>query len=75
MPDFAGGIDRFNRSERLPEVLPQLSLKAHTTLLMQYGQDASYQEIADALGISTHTVKKYHSQSLAFLSRRMSRLK
>jgi RNA polymerase sigma factor (sigma-70 family) len=75
LPDVEGDLDRDSRVRRLQEVLPQLPTKCHATIVLQYGRGASYQEIADALGISTHTVKKYHSQALAFCARRMSRLR
>ena len=73
--DIEGDMDHDSRVARLKEVLPQLPDKTYATVMLQYFRGYSYQEIADLLGISTHTVKKHHSSALVFCRRRMLRLK
>jgi len=74
MPAFAGHLDREQRIKRLREVLPQLTPKCRTVVVLKYWKDQSYEEIAQQLGISTNMVKKYLSQALVHCRRRMSRL-
>ena len=74
LPQFDGEIDTALRSQRLREVLAQLSPKCRAAVLLQYGHDLSYAEIAERLGISTHMVKKYLSQALLHCRRRMRHL-
>ena len=74
LPQFDGEIDTDLRAQRLREVLSQLSPKCRAAVLLQYGHDLSYAEIAERLGISTHMVKKYLAQALLHCRRRMRRL-
>lgn len=74
---FAAGaeIDMQRRTGRLHDVLAELSPKAQAVVALQYWHGQSYEQIAQQLGISTHMVKKYHSQALVLLRRRMGRLR
>ncbi|HUL19459.1 MAG TPA: sigma-70 family RNA polymerase sigma factor [Steroidobacteraceae bacterium] len=74
-PSFAQEMDKEQRIERLGEVLPQLSAKCLTVLVLRFWHGLSYEEIAQRLEISTHMVKKYLSQALAHCRRRMGRLR
>jgi len=75
LPSFDGDIDTEVRSERLREVLAQLSPKCLAAVVLQYRDGLSYQEIGARLGISTHMVKKYISQALRHCRRRMESLR
>jgi RNA polymerase sigma factor (sigma-70 family) len=75
LPQFDGEIDTEQRSQRLREVLAQLSPKCRATVILQYRYEMSYQQIGERLGISTHMVKKYLSQALGHCRRRMERLR
>lgn len=68
-------VDARLRTRRLHQVLAELSPKARAAVALQYWHDRSYEEIAQQLGVSTHMVKKYHSQALVLLRRRMGRLR
>jgi RNA polymerase sigma factor (sigma-70 family) len=74
LPAFAGQLDTEQRIKRLRQVLPQLPVKCHAAVVLQYWYGQSYEEIAERLGVSTHMVKKYLSQGLALCRRRMARL-
>jgi RNA polymerase sigma-70 factor (ECF subfamily) len=74
LPQFDGEIDTDLRTQRLREVLAQLSPKCRAAVLLQYGHDLSYAEIAKRLGVSTHMVKKYLAQALLHCRRRMQSL-
>ena len=74
LPQFDGEIDTDLRTQRLREVLSQLSPKCRAAVLLQYGDDLSYAEIAKRLGVSTHMVKKYLAQALLHCRRRMQSL-
>ena len=74
LPQFDGEIDTNLRTRRLREVLSQLSPKCRAAVLLQYGDDLSYAEIAERLGVSTHMVKKYLAQALLHCRRRMQSL-
>jgi RNA polymerase sigma factor (sigma-70 family) len=75
LPSFDTEIDTKVRGQRLQEVLAQLPPKCLATIVLQYRDGLSYQEIGDRLGISTHMVKKYVSQALDHCRRRMERLR
>jgi RNA polymerase sigma factor (sigma-70 family) len=75
LPSYADELDKQQRIERLGEVLPQLSAKCLATLVLRFWQGLSYEEIAQRLDISPHTVKKNLSQALAHCRRRMGRLR
>jgi RNA polymerase sigma factor (sigma-70 family) len=76
VPSAAGAeIDAQQRAGRLHQVLAELSPKARAAVALQYWHDQSYEQIAQQLGVSIHMVKKYHSQALALLRRRMGRLR
>jgi RNA polymerase sigma factor (sigma-70 family) len=74
LPQFDGEIDTDLRTQRLREVLSQLPPKCRAAVLLQYGDDLSYAEIAKRLGVSTHMVKKYLAQALLHCRRRMQSL-
>jgi RNA polymerase sigma-70 factor (ECF subfamily) len=74
-PSYADEVDREQRIERLGEVLPQLSAKCLATLVLRFWHGLSYEEIAERLDISPHTVKKHLSHALAHCRRRMRRLR
>jgi RNA polymerase sigma factor (sigma-70 family) len=75
LPQFEGELDTSIRSQRLREVLEELSPKCRAAVTLQYCHDMSYEQIAARLGISTHMVKKYLAQALVHCRRRMQRLK
>jgi RNA polymerase sigma factor (sigma-70 family) len=75
LPQFEGELDTTIRTQRLREVLGELSPKCRAAVILQYGHDFSYEQIAIRLGISTHMVKKYLAQALVHCRRRMQRLK
>lgn len=76
VPSAVGAdIDAQQRARRLHQVLAELSPKARAAVALQYWHDQSYEQIAQQLGVSTHMVKKYHSQALVLLRRRMGRLR
>jgi RNA polymerase sigma-70 factor (ECF subfamily) len=75
LPSFDGEIDTEARTERLREVLAQLSPKCRAAIILQYREGLSYQEIGARLGVSTHMVKKYISQALRHCRRRMESLR
>ncbi len=64
LPDSGDLVDGERRSSQLREALAQLSPKCRATVLMQYQYGMTYREIGARLGISTHMVKKYHSQAI-----------
>jgi len=73
LPSFDTELDSRNRQKRLLEVLMQLPPNCRTAIVLQYRDGLSYQEIADRLGVSTHMVKKYLTQTLAHCRKRMGR--
>jgi len=75
LPQFDGEIDTSLRIRRMREVLAQLSPKCRAVVVLQYGHDLSYEQIAARLGISSHMVKKYLAQALLHCRRRMGRLR
>ena len=74
LPAFDNQIDTRVRTERLREVLRQLSPKCHAAVVLQYGHGLTYEQIAARLGVSPRMVKKYLGQALAHCRRRMTRL-
>jgi RNA polymerase sigma-70 factor (ECF subfamily) len=70
-PGFAEQIDDADRSARLREALAELPAKCRAAFYLKYGHGMSYEEIARHLGVSTHTVKKYLSQAILHLRRRL----
>jgi RNA polymerase sigma-70 factor (ECF subfamily) len=74
-PSFPDEMDREQRIERLREILPQLSAKCLATVVLKFWHGLSYEEIAQRLDISPHTVKKHLSHALAHCRRRMRRLR
>jgi RNA polymerase sigma-70 factor (ECF subfamily) len=75
LPHFEGDIDTSQRTNRLREVLGQLSPKCRAVVLFQYRDNLSYQEIGARLGISSNMVKKYLAQALGHCRRRMELMK
>lgn len=63
--DAGADVDRDLRRRRLATVIGRLTPKCRAVLVMHYRDDMPYREIADALGISTHMVKKYIVKGLA----------
>ena len=74
LPAFDADLDEMQRVARLRVVLTQLRPKCRAAVVLHYRQGLSYAEIAERLGVSTHMVKKYLSQSLVHCRRRMARL-
>jgi RNA polymerase sigma-70 factor (ECF subfamily) len=74
LPAVTSQIDTDQRIKRLREVLRHLPPKCLAAVVLQYWHGMSYEEIAQQLDISTHMVKKYHSQALAHCRRRMAQL-
>lgn len=74
-PAFGVQLDGEKRVERLRKVLAELPAKAQATMVLHYWHGQSYEEIAEQLGVSTHMVKKYVTQSLAHCRLRMARLR
>jgi RNA polymerase sigma factor (sigma-70 family) len=50
--------------QELERVLAQLPTACQVAVLRQYRDNRSYKEIADELGVTTHTVKKYMMRAL-----------
>jgi len=73
LPAFDSDLDVESRKKRLLEVLQQLPPNCRAAILLQYRDGLSYQEIAQHLCVSTHTVKKYLAQALAHCRKRMAR--
>lgn len=73
-PSPGSEIDQELRMRRLAEVLAELPPKCQAAIKLQYWHGQSYVQIADQLGVSTHMVKKYHSQAIVHCRRRMARL-
>jgi RNA polymerase sigma factor (sigma-70 family) len=74
-PAFGVQLDGEKRVERLRKVLAELPAKAQAAMVLHYWHGQSYEEIAGQLGVSTHMVKKYVTQSLAHCRLRMARLR
>jgi RNA polymerase sigma-70 factor (ECF subfamily) len=74
VPSFGGQIDAERRIKRLREVLRELAPKPHAAVVLHYWHGLSYEEVAEKLGVSTHSVKKYLKQALALCRRRMTSL-
>jgi RNA polymerase sigma factor (sigma-70 family) len=71
---FDQDIEAGQIATRLHEVVRQLPTKFRVAVILQYRYGFSYDEIAERLHISPHTVKKYLTQALAHCRRRMARL-
>jgi RNA polymerase sigma-70 factor (ECF subfamily) len=74
LPALDADLDAVKRVARLRDVVAQLRPKCRAAVVLHYRQGLSYAEIARELGVSTHMVKKYLSQSLVHCRRRMARL-
>ena len=74
LPAFDADLDATQRMTRLREVLAQLRPTHRAAVVLHYRDGLSYAEIAGRLGVSSHMVKKYLSQSLLHCRRRMARL-
>lgn len=75
IPAFDDDADAERRTERLREVLRQLSPKCQAAVVMQYRDGMSYADIGKTLGVSPHMVKKYLATALAHCRKRMSQLR
>lgn len=71
LPDFGVQLDGEVHVARLRVVLSQLSPRCRAVLLLQYRHGLSYQEIAERLGVSINTVKKYLKKALLHCRKRM----
>jgi RNA polymerase sigma factor (sigma-70 family) len=60
------------RRLRLVEAISALPPRCKAVMVMQYREGMSYAEIADAMGISTHMVKKYVVRSLDLCRRALA---
>jgi RNA polymerase sigma-70 factor (ECF subfamily) len=68
---FDKEIDAAAHSKELHEALRHLTPRQHTAVMLNYYYDLSYKEIAEKMGVSTNTVKKFLKEGLAQLRIRM----
>jgi RNA polymerase sigma factor (sigma-70 family) len=66
-------VDRDARMSRITALVESLPSKLQAVLILQYRDGLTYQEIAERLGVTTHTVKKYVMQGLAICRKRLVR--
>jgi RNA polymerase sigma factor (sigma-70 family) len=66
-------VEREARLARITGLIGALPAKLQAVLILQYRDELSYQEIAERLGVTTHTVKKYVMQGLALCRKRLTR--
>jgi RNA polymerase sigma factor (sigma-70 family) len=71
--DAAAAAERRDDLERLVAEVERLPAEYREALMMFYYQDCSYQEIADALGVSAATVNARMTKARKLLRERMSR--
>lgn len=67
-------VDREARIARLTDLIEALPPKLQAVLILQYRDELTYQQIAQRIGVTTHTVKKYVMQGLALCRKRLSRI-
>jgi RNA polymerase sigma factor (sigma-70 family) len=67
-------VDREARMARLTSLIEALPPKLQAVLILQYRDELTYQQIAERIGVTTHTVKKYVMQGLALCRKRLSRI-
>jgi len=67
-------VDREDRMARITALIEALPPKLQAVLILQYRDGLTYQEIAERIGVTTHTVKKYVMQGLALCRHRLSRI-
>jgi RNA polymerase sigma factor (sigma-70 family) len=67
-------VDREARMARLTGLIEALPPKLQAVLILQYRDELTYQQIAERIGVTTHTVKKYVMQGLALCRKRLSRI-
>lgn len=65
-------IDRTARLLRIEHVIAVLPPKLHAVLILQYRDGLTYEQIAERLGVTRHTVKKYVVQGLALCRKRLN---
>lgn len=63
-------IERQFRRQWAAETLDRLPARCRTVMIMRYRDEMSYEQVATALGISTHMVKKYVVKALALCRER-----
>jgi RNA polymerase sigma factor (sigma-70 family) len=73
LPAMDAEVDADLRSDRLKDVLLQLSPKCRAAVIMQYQDGLTYKQIGERLHVSSHMVKKYLASALILCRRRMSR--
>jgi RNA polymerase sigma-70 factor (ECF subfamily) len=70
-----GAVDRADDVRQLMDEVARLPEKHREVLLLFYQQDATYQELANLLGVSTATINARLTQARAMLRERMSHLR
>lgn len=70
-PAVEDQIDRAADAARLNKVLAELPPKCRTAFRLQHEYGMSYEEIAQHLGVTIHSVKKYLQQALAHCRNRL----
>jgi RNA polymerase sigma factor (sigma-70 family) len=73
LPAMDAEVDADVRSDRLKDVLLQLTPKCRAAVIMQYQEGLTYKQIGERLHVSSHMVKKYLASALVLCRRRMSR--
>jgi len=71
---FDAELDDERATDRLREVLLQLSPKCRAAVSLQFNDGLSYRDIGARLGVSTNMVKKYLSHAVDHCRRRMASL-
>jgi RNA polymerase sigma-70 factor (sigma-E family) len=64
VPDSAGPLDRVDERLDLAQALAQLSASHRAVLVLRFWEDMSLEQVADALSLSTGTVKSQTSRAL-----------
>jgi len=70
-PNFGDQMDDEEAADRIREALAELPAKCRAAFYLQYAYGMSYEEIAQQLGVTAHSVKKYLSQATAHLRKRL----
>jgi RNA polymerase sigma-70 factor (sigma-E family) len=64
LPDLPGPVDRVDERLDLTQALAQLSASHRAVLILRFWEDMSLEQVADALSMSTGTVKSQTSRAL-----------
>jgi RNA polymerase sigma factor (sigma-70 family) len=71
-PGFGAMIDSERQNKRLRAVLAELRPKCRAAVALHYFHGLKCEEVAERMGLSTESVRKYVKQALAHCRRRMS---